>query len=205
MIWCVVTCACVHGPTLISPGLLCQCRWCWKQLKRSCPPAHELCGVQAKTRSWLNLLVRPRRKLRKRGRALLRWAVKVSDLKEGSRLTLKNILQYGWGGGTPRFHSQEIEKTQVQENSEGNIERDPDAAKRVVAQPTYEALNIRNWGLTLTAPPMTHARAAFGSSVSPSQVMTLMTCVMMTRTKTFPHGKNLQRFLHGKRNRQKIR
>ena len=32
---------------------------------------------------------------------LLRWAVRVSNFKEGSRLTLKSILQYGFGCGFP--------------------------------------------------------------------------------------------------------
>jgi hypothetical protein len=77
---------------------------------------------------------------------LVRWAVKVSEFKEGSRLTLKNILQYGWGGGTPGWESLEVQKVKYRRNSAGRIERDTDAKAEIVAKPTYEALNIRNVG-----------------------------------------------------------
>lgn len=77
--------------------------------------------------------------------ALLRWAVRVSDFKEGSRLTMKNILQYGFGAGFHGWESQEIEQRKYRKTSEGGVERDPDASKKqVIAKPTYEAANLRN-------------------------------------------------------------
>jgi hypothetical protein len=83
--------------------------------------------------------------------SLLRWAARVSELKEGSRLTLKNILQYGWGGGTYGFISKEIEKRKY-ERVGGKIQRAADPEVEVIAQPTYEALNIRNCGFDPNCP-----------------------------------------------------
>lgn len=77
--------------------------------------------------------------------SLLRWAVKVSDFKEGSRLTMKNILQYGFGAGFPGWESQEIVKKKFKKTSDGKgIERDADEKSEVIAKPTYEAANLRN-------------------------------------------------------------
>lgn len=84
--------------------------------------------------------------------SLLRWAVRVSDFKEGSRLTMKTILQYGWGGGTPGWVSQEIEKKKFRKKDGGGIERDPDAMNDVIAQPTYEPFNLRNVGFDPCCP-----------------------------------------------------
>ena len=83
--------------------------------------------------------------------SLLKWATRVSDLKEGSRLTLKNILQYGWGGGTYGFISQEIEKRKF-ERVGNEIKRKAEPEIEVIAQPTYEALNIRNCGFDPNCP-----------------------------------------------------
>ncbi len=93
--------------------------------------------------------------------ALLKWAVRVSDLKEGSRLTLKNILQYGWGGGTYGFVSQEIEKRKYRRTTDGKVERDPNPEVEVIAQPTYEALNIRNCGFDPNCPSHDPRKARF--------------------------------------------
>src|SRR5258708_29301946 len=41
---------------------------------------------------------------------ILRWAVRVSNFKEGSRLTLKTILQYGFGCGFDGWEIAEIEQ-----------------------------------------------------------------------------------------------
>lgn len=77
--------------------------------------------------------------------SLLRWAVKVSDFKEGSRLTMKNILQYGFGAGFPGWESQEVVKKRFKKTEDGKgVERDPDEKKEVIAKPTYEAANLRN-------------------------------------------------------------
>lgn len=85
--------------------------------------------------------------------SLLRWAVRVSDFKEGSRLTLKNILQYGWGGGTHGWVTKEIEQKKFRRTTDGKgIERDPDVKKEVIAQPTYETFNIRNVGFDPACP-----------------------------------------------------
>lgn len=75
---------------------------------------------------------------------LIRWAVKVSDFKEGSRLTMKNILQYGFGAGFPGWESQEVEEKKYKRSADGKIERDPEAKKQIIAKPTYEAANLRN-------------------------------------------------------------
>jgi hypothetical protein len=77
--------------------------------------------------------------------SLLRWSVKVSDFKEGSRLTMKNILQYGFGAGFPGWESQEIVKKKFKKTDDGKgIERDKNESKEVIAKPTYEAANLRN-------------------------------------------------------------
>ena len=83
--------------------------------------------------------------------SILRWAIKVSNFKEGSRLTMKNILQYGWGGGTPGWVSKEIEKAKYKKEGQ-KVVRDEDAEAEVIAQPTYEAFNIRNVGFDPACP-----------------------------------------------------
>lgn len=76
---------------------------------------------------------------------LERWAVKVSDFKEGSRLTMKNILQYGFGAGFTGWESQEIVKKKFKKATDGkSIERDKNEKNEVIAKPTYEAANLRN-------------------------------------------------------------
>lgn len=84
--------------------------------------------------------------------SLLKWATKVSDLKEGSRLTLKNILQYGWGGGTYGFVSEEIEKRKFKRTADGKGVERGEVEKEIIAQPTYEALNLRNCGFDPNCP-----------------------------------------------------
>jgi hypothetical protein len=77
--------------------------------------------------------------------SLLRWAVKVSDFKEGSRLTMKNILQYGFGAGFTGWESQKIVKKKFKKTDDGKgIERDKNESNEVIAKPTYEAANLRN-------------------------------------------------------------
>jgi len=76
--------------------------------------------------------------------SLLRWAVKVSDFKEGSRLTMKTCLQYGWAGGFTGWESQEVVNKKYRKTADGKIERDPTAKSEVIAKPTYEAANLKN-------------------------------------------------------------
>lgn len=92
---------------------------------------------------------------------ILRWAIKVSDLKEGSRLTMKNILTYGWGGGTYGFVSQEVEKRKYRRKEGGGVERDPGAEKDIIAQPTYECLDLRNSGFDPGTPSDDPQKARF--------------------------------------------
>lgn len=78
--------------------------------------------------------------------SLLRWSVKVSDFKEGSRLTMKNILQYGFGAGFTGWESQEIVKKKFKKSENGkSVSHDTGAERKdVIAKPTYEAANLRN-------------------------------------------------------------
>lgn len=76
--------------------------------------------------------------------SLLRWAVRVSDLKEGSRLTLKSILQYGFGCGFDGWEIGEIEQRRYIKNSDGEITRDRSLPKNTIQRPTYENANLRN-------------------------------------------------------------
>lgn len=78
--------------------------------------------------------------------SLLRWGVRVSDLKEQSRLAMKGILSYGFGGMTDGWASRERIKRneKYRKNTAGEIERNPDAGKEVIAEPTAEAFNSRN-------------------------------------------------------------
>lgn len=79
--------------------------------------------------------------------SLLRWAVRVSDLKEQSRLTMKTQLTYGWGAMTDGWDAEEqvkrSEKYRLKADGTG-VERNPDAQKDVIAKPTVEAVNLRN-------------------------------------------------------------
>src|SRR5271166_1986792 len=76
---------------------------------------------------------------------LLKWSIKVSDFKEGSRLTMKNILQYGFGAGFHGWENEEIVRKKYRKTTDGKgVERDKDKEKsEVIAKPTYEAANLR--------------------------------------------------------------
>ena len=76
--------------------------------------------------------------------SLLRWSVKVSDFKEGSRLTMKNILQYGFGAGFPGWEEQDVVKKKFKKSADGKGVTRDDGPKQVIAKPTYEAANLRN-------------------------------------------------------------
>lgn len=76
--------------------------------------------------------------------SLLRWAVKVSNFKEGSRLTLKSILQYGFGCGFDGWEIDEIEQRKYIRNDDGTIRRDRSLPKNKIQKPTYENANLRN-------------------------------------------------------------
>ena len=75
---------------------------------------------------------------------LLRWAVKVSDFKEGSRLTMKNILQYGFGAGFHGWETKSVKKRKYTKNTEGKVIRDNSTKEEELLRPTYEAANLRN-------------------------------------------------------------
>lgn len=76
--------------------------------------------------------------------SLTKWAIKVSDFKEGSRLTMKNILQYGFGAGFTGWVSEEVVKARYKRETDGRIVKDKDAKPELIAKPTYEAANLRN-------------------------------------------------------------
>jgi hypothetical protein len=75
---------------------------------------------------------------------LLRWAVRVSDFKEGSRLTLKTILQYGFGCGFDGWEIDEIDQHKYIKDDSGKIRRNPTLGKKTIQRPTYENGNLRN-------------------------------------------------------------
>ncbi len=92
-----------------------------------------------------------------------RWAVRVSDLKEQSRLAMKGIITYGWGGLTDGWNSKErIKRAEKYRKKEGGgVERNPDAAKEIIAEPTCEALNLRNVIFDPTCPSQDPRRGKF--------------------------------------------
>jgi hypothetical protein len=93
-------------------------------------------------------LVEPKGKTKpaaaKAWQSLLRWAVKESNFKEGSRLTLKSILTFGFGCGFDGWQTEEIEKRHYKKNADGTVSRDKKAPKTRVQKPTYDCANLRN-------------------------------------------------------------
>jgi hypothetical protein len=77
-------------------------------------------------------------------KTLLRWAVKVSDFKEGSRLTMKNILQYGFGAGFHGWEINDVQKRKYVKDANGKVVRDKTVKSEQLLKPTYEAANLRN-------------------------------------------------------------
>lgn len=76
--------------------------------------------------------------------SLLRWAVKVSNFKEGSRLTLKSIMQYGFGCGFDGWEVDEIEQRKYIRDTDGKISRNKNLPKNTIQRPTYENANLKN-------------------------------------------------------------
>jgi hypothetical protein len=76
--------------------------------------------------------------------SLLRWAVRASDFKEGSRLTMKNILTYGFGAGVHGWKSEEVKPRKYKKDDTGQIVRDKDVKSQTISKPTYECVNLRN-------------------------------------------------------------
>lgn len=76
--------------------------------------------------------------------SLLRWAVRVSQFKEGTRLTLKSILQYGFGCGFDGWEIDEIEQRKYIKNADGEVTRNRDLPAKTIQRPTYENGNLRN-------------------------------------------------------------
>lgn len=94
--------------------------------------------------------------------SLLRWSMKVSDFKEGSRLTMKNCLQYGWGGGTSGWENREVVRKRYIKTEDGKgVMRDPDEKKEDIAHPTYEAFNLRNVGFDPCCPTQDPRKGRF--------------------------------------------
>jgi hypothetical protein len=75
---------------------------------------------------------------------LLKWAVKVSNFKEGSRLTLKTILQYGFGCGFDGWEIDEIEQRKFIKGDDGKVRRNTELPAKTIQKPTYENGNLRN-------------------------------------------------------------
>jgi hypothetical protein len=75
---------------------------------------------------------------------ILRWAVRTSNLKEGSRLTLKTILQYGFGCGFDGWEIDEIEQRKFVRDGNGKVIRDENLPNSTIQRPTYENGNLRN-------------------------------------------------------------
>lgn len=87
--------------------------------------------------------------------SLLRWANRVSELKEQSRLCMKGILTYGFDALRGGWKT--VQKTKRSEKYRRNpqtkeIERNPDAQAEQIAHPTVEAVNLRNIVLDPTCP-----------------------------------------------------
>jgi hypothetical protein len=94
---------------------------------------------------------------------LARWAVRVSDLKEQSRLGMKGIITYGWGGLTDGWNSKERMKRaeKYRRKEGGGVERNPNASKEIIAEPTCEAINLRNVIFDPTCPSQDPRRGKF--------------------------------------------
>lgn len=75
---------------------------------------------------------------------ILKWAVKVSDFKEGSRLTLKTILQYGFGCGFDGWEIDEIDQRKYIKSDDGKVSRNTTLPRKTIQKPTYENGNLRN-------------------------------------------------------------
>lgn len=87
--------------------------------------------------------------------SLLRWASRVSDLEEESRLCMKGILTYGWDalrGGWKTITKVKRSEKYRKNDETGEIERNPDAKSQEIAHPTVEAVNLRNIILDPTCP-----------------------------------------------------
>lgn len=76
--------------------------------------------------------------------SLLRWAVKVANFKEGTRLTLKSILTYGFGCGFDGWEVDEIEQRKYIRDAGGKVSRDKSLSNKTIQKPTYENGNLRN-------------------------------------------------------------
>ena len=86
--------------------------------------------------------------------SLLRWSARVSDLKEQSRLAMKGILTYGWGGMVDGWDSREQTKRSEKygKDTTGKVVRNPNAATEIISCPTVEAINLRNAVFDPTCP-----------------------------------------------------
>jgi hypothetical protein len=84
-------------------------------------------------------------KAAKAWQTLLRWAVKTSDFKEGSRLHMKTALTYGFGVSTWGWETEEYKPEKYKLSDDGkNVELDDDVETEIISKPTFEVLNLRN-------------------------------------------------------------
>lgn len=85
--------------------------------------------------------------------SLTKWAARVSDLEEQSRLCEKGIMTYGWdalrGGWKSVIKTKRSEKYKFEN---GQVVRNQDAQQEEIAHPTIEAVNLRNIVLDPTTP-----------------------------------------------------
>lgn len=87
--------------------------------------------------------------------SLLRWANRVADMKEQSRLCMKGILTYGFDAlrGGWKTVTKKKRSDKYRRNPETKeIERNPHVQTEEIAHPTIEAVNLRNIVLDPTCP-----------------------------------------------------
>jgi hypothetical protein len=75
---------------------------------------------------------------------LLRWAVKKSEFKEGTRLTLKTCLTYGFCAGLYGWKTEKVTPRKYRKTADGKVERNSDTEQIEITYPTFEAGNLRN-------------------------------------------------------------
>jgi hypothetical protein len=77
---------------------------------------------------------------------LLRWAVKASGLKEGSRLTMKSALTYGFTVGTWGWEFEESKPERYKMSDDGKtVVQDDSVETEYIPKPSFECVNLRNF------------------------------------------------------------
>jgi hypothetical protein len=76
---------------------------------------------------------------------LLRWCVKTSGLKEGSRLSMKTALTYGFTVGSWGWETEEYTPERYKMSDDGqNVELDDSVETQCIPKPKFECMNLRN-------------------------------------------------------------